>query len=163
MENVKNLERHDKGQTFATIMNVLQNELGYHVVKKVISSRPWVPQGRDRIFIVGFREKNDFSFDSVVFPEGPEPTLGSILEKKVDDKYTLTPKLWQYLQDYKAKHDAAGHGFGFSLFGPNDVARTLSARYHKDGSEILIDQGKGKTSSQTDATGMCKTDGFLPW
>ncbi|TAW02671.1 DNA (cytosine-5-)-methyltransferase [Rhizobium ruizarguesonis] len=160
LENVKNLERHDKGQTFATIMNVLQNELGYHVVKKVISSRPWVPQGRDRIFIVGFREKTDFSFDSIVYPEGPEPTLGSILEKKVDDKYTLTPKLWQYLQDYKAKHNAAGNGFGYSLFGSQDVARTLSARYYKDGSEILIDQGKGKRPRRLTPQECAKLMGF---
>ncbi|MBY3030978.1 DNA (cytosine-5-)-methyltransferase [Rhizobium leguminosarum] len=160
LENVKNLERHDKGRTFATIMNVLQNELGYHVVKKVISSRPWVPQGRDRIFIVGFREKNDFSFDSIVYPEDPAPTLRSILDKKVDDKYTLTPKLWQYLQDYKAKHNAAGNGFGFSLFGPNDVARTLSARYYKDGSEILIDQGKGKRPRRLTPQECAKLMGF---
>lgn len=144
LENVKNLERHDGGKTFATIMNVLQNELGYHVVKKVISARPWVPQGRDRIFIVGFREETPFSFDDIVYPEGPAPTLASILEKTVDEKYTLTPNLWQYLQDYKEKHNAAGNGFGFGLFGPHDVARTLSARYHKDGSEILISQGPKK-------------------
>ncbi|MEI2299176.1 DNA (cytosine-5-)-methyltransferase [Ensifer sp. MJa1] len=144
LENVKNLERHDGGRTFATIMNVLQNELGYHVTKKVISARPWVPQGRDRIFIVGFRKETRFTFDDVVYPEGPAPTLGSILEETVDEKYTLTPKLWQYLQDYKKKHNAAGNGFGFGLFGAGDVARTLSARYHKDGSEILIDQGPKK-------------------
>lgn len=160
LENVKNLERHDKGQTFATIMNVLKNELGYNVVKKVISSRPWVPQGRDRIFIVGFRDKNDFSFDSVVYPDTPQPTLGSILEKKVDDKYTLTPKLWQYLQDYKAKHNAAGNGFGYSLFGPNDVARTLSARYYKDGSEILVDQGKGNRPRRLTPAECAKLMGF---
>lgn len=144
LENVKNLERHDRGRTFATIMNVLQNELGYHVVKKVISARPWVPQGRDRIFIVGFREETPFSFDDIAYPEGPQPTLDSILEAKVEEKYTLTPRLWQYLQDYKEKHNAKGNGFGFGLFGPKDVARTLSARYYKDGSEILIDQGPKK-------------------
>lgn len=142
LENVKNLERHDKGRTFATIMNVLQNELGYHVEKRVISARPWVPQGRDRIFIVGFKKKNEFSFDEMRVPKGPEPKLRSILAENVDPKYTLTAHLWNYLQDYKKKHAAAGNGFGFGLFGPNDVARTLSARYYKDGSEILIDQGK---------------------
>jgi DNA (cytosine-5)-methyltransferase 1 len=145
LENVKNLQRHDKGQTFATIMNVLEKDLGYKVVTRVISARPWVPQGRDRIFIAGFRDHNAaFSFEDVVIPDGPEPTLGAILEAQVPDKYTLTPKLWEYLQAYKQKHEAKGNGFGFGLFGPSDVARTLSARYYKDGSEILIDRGEGK-------------------
>lgn len=143
LENVKNLEGHDGGRTFATIMNVLKNELGYHVQHRVISSEPWVPQKRQRVFIVGFREPNDFDFKSLKLPL-PEngPKLGSILlpPDQVDPKYTLTPKLWQYLQDYKKKHNAAGNGFGFSLFGPKDVTRTLSARYYKDGSEVLIDQ-----------------------
>ncbi|MER9180778.1 DNA (cytosine-5-)-methyltransferase [Mesorhizobium sp. M0767] len=144
LENVKNLERHDKGRTFQTIMNVLRNDLGYHVRSKVLSSRPWVPQGRERIFIVGFLEETDFSFDHVRVPDGPGPKLGSILASDVNPKYTLTAHLWQYLRNYKAKHMAKGNGFGYGLFGPNDVARTLSARYYKDGSEILIDQGNGK-------------------
>lgn len=141
LENVKNLERHDKGRTFATIINVLENELGYHVQTRVISSEPWVPQKRERIFIVGFREKTAFDLKTLELPtDGPR--LGSILQPhdEVDPKYTLTPRLWEYLQAYKAKHTAKGNGFGYSLFGPKDVARTLSARYFKDGSEILIDQ-----------------------
>ncbi|SCD24877.1 DNA (cytosine-5-)-methyltransferase [Brucella inopinata] len=145
LENVKNLQRHDKGRTFETIMNVLENELGYKVVTRIVSARPWVPQGRERIFIAGFLDhKIPFSFDSVTVPEGPAPTLGSILDADVAEKYTLTPKLWDYLQAYKKKHEAKGNGFGFGLFGPGDVARTLSARYYKDGSEILVDQGRGK-------------------
>lgn len=145
LENVKNLQRHDKGRTFETIMNVLENELGYKVVTRIVSARPWVPQGRERIFIAGFLDhKTPFSFDSVTVPEGPAPTLGSILDAGVAEKYTLTPKLWDYLQAYKKKHEAKGNGFGFGLFGPGDVARTLSARYYKDGSEILVDQGRGK-------------------
>nr|WP_321981808.1 DNA (cytosine-5-)-methyltransferase [uncultured Cohaesibacter sp.] len=145
LENVKNLQRHDKGRTFETIMRVLQDELGYRIETRVISAKPWVPQGRERIFIAGFLDHEaEFSFDDVVFPDGPEPTLASVLLPSVPEKYTLTPKLWKYLQDYKAKHTAKGNGFGFGLFGPGDVARTLSARYYKDGSEILIDQGKGK-------------------
>lgn len=145
LENVKNLQRHDKGRTFETIMNVLENELGYKVVTRIVSARPWVPQGRERIFIAGFLDhKTQFSFDSVAVPEGPAPTLGSILDAGVAEKYTLTPKLWDYLQAYKKKHEAKGNGFGFGLFGPGDVARTLSARYYKDGSEILVDQGRGK-------------------
>lgn len=141
LENVKNLERHDKGRTFATIMNVLENELGYHVQHRVISSAPWVPQRRERIFIVGFREPTKFNMAKLDIPLAETgPKLGSILEPTVDPKYTLTPHLWKYLQDYKAKHSAAGNGFGCSVFGPKDVTRTLSARYYKDGSEILVAQ-----------------------
>lgn len=143
LENVKNLESHDKGQTFATILNVLRNELGYHVQTRVISSEPWVPQKRERIFIVGFREPTTFDLAKLKIPDkGTGPKLGSILQPhdEVDPKYTLTPRLWEYLQGYKEKHQAKGNGFGFSLFGPDDVARTLSARYYKDGSEVLIEQ-----------------------
>lgn len=147
LENVKNLESHDQGRTFATIINVLRNELHYHVQYRVISSEPWVPQKRERIFIVGFREPTAFDFSALKLPDPRKgPKLGSILlpPSEVDPKYTLTPHLWKYLQDYKAKHQAAGNGFGFSLFGPNDVTRTLSARYYKDGSEILVDQPGGR-------------------
>jgi DNA (cytosine-5)-methyltransferase 1 len=144
LENVKNLQRHDGGRTFATIMSVLRDELGYHVETRVISARPWVPQGRLRIFIAGFAQTNDFSFDELQIPHGPDPTMGSVLSPDVPEKYTLTAHLWNYLQEYKKKHNAKGNGFGFGLVGPGDVARTLSARYHKDGSEILVDQGKGK-------------------
>jgi DNA (cytosine-5)-methyltransferase 1 len=143
LENVKNLETHDKGKTFATIMNVLRNELGYHVQARVISSAPWVPQKRQRIFIVGFKDHTDFDLANLKLPDASVgPKLKSILNRHedVDPKYTLTPKLWAYLQGYKEKHNAAGNGFGFGLCGPDDVTRTLSARYHKDGSEILIDQ-----------------------
>jgi DNA (cytosine-5)-methyltransferase 1 len=138
LENVKNLERHDGGRTFATIMHVLTNELGYHVDYRVISSAPWVPQKRERVFIVGFKDKSAFSFNDLKIPEGRHPVLGDILERNVDPKYTLTQHLWNYLQGYKEKHAKAGNGFGYSTFGPNDVSRTLSARYYKDGSESLI-------------------------
>lgn len=143
LENVKNLESHDKGRTFATIMNVLENELGYHVQHRVISSEPWVPQKRARIFIVGFREPTSFDLNALKIPDAKSgPKLGSILQPhdEVDPKYTLTPRLWEYLQSYKVKHQAKGNGFGCSVFGPDDVTRTLSARYYKDGSEVLIDQ-----------------------
>lgn len=143
LENVKNLKSHDGGKTFATIMNVLENELDYQVHTKIISSDPWVPQKRERIFIVGFRDKNEFSFDDLNVPENNNPVLGDILDSRIDDKYTLTEKLWDYLQGYKKKHQKAGNGFGYSLFEKGDVARTLSARYYKDGSEILIKQ-RGK-------------------
>ena len=140
LENVKNLERHDGGRTFVTIMHVLEKELGYQVNIRVVDSSPWVPQKRERIFLVGFRDRTAFDFDDLAVPEGCAPVLGDILETGVDPKYTLTVHLWNYLQEYKKKHREAGNGFGYSLFGPDDVARTLSARYYKDGSEILIEQ-----------------------
>ena len=144
LENVKHLQRHDRGRTFEVIRSTLE-DLGYKIDYRVVSSGPWVPQKRERIFIAGFREDVGFSFDafdSVIPPQAQWPKLGSILQthNEIDSKYTLTPHLWKYLQDYRAKHEKAGNGFGFSVFGPGDVARTLSARYHKDGSEILIEQ-----------------------
>ncbi len=140
LENVKNLKRHDGGRTFATIMRVLKGELGYSVETRVVDSSPWVPQRRERIFMVGFREPITFNFDELAIPPGQAPTLRAVLDKHVDPKYTLTERLWDYLQGYKRRHRSAGNGFGYSLFGPDDVARTLSARYYKDGSEILIRQ-----------------------
>jgi len=146
LENVKNLKSHDKGRTFEIIRETLEKDLGYRIETKIISSAPFVPQKRQRIFIVGFREDAGFSwdgFDEALSPQDQWPTLGDILlsHNEVDAKYTLTPKLWEYLQAYRKKHEKAGNGFGFTTNKRTDVARTLSARYHKDGSEILIDQG----------------------
>lgn len=158
LENVKNLVNHDGGRTFHIIHETLTKELGYTIQWKVIDGKRFVPQHRERIYIVGFREPNGFDFEDLQLPDPFQgPTLGSILHPedgteqaeepytfgplaKVADKYTLSDHLWQYLQDYAAKHKQKGNGFGFGLFGPNDIARTLSARYHKDGSEILIRQ-----------------------
>lgn len=158
LENVKNLVNHDKGRTFAVIKQVLTEELGYKIDFRLLDAKSWLPQHRERIFIVGFRDHNDFSFDDL---EVPNPLSGPKLEKilhpedgkevpekpytdgnigHVSSKYTLSDHLWKYLQDYAAKHRAKGNGFGFGLFGPDGVARTLSARYYKDGSEILIRQ-----------------------
>lgn len=160
LENVKNLVSHDKGNTFRVIKKVLQEELGYHIECKVIDGAHFVPQHRERILIVGFREKTDFNFDDVLLPKD-KPKMASILhpqdgsetpeghytigpKAKVDKRYTLTPNLWTYLQNYAAKHKAAGNGFGFGLVKPDSVSRTLSARYYKDGSEILVSQGPRK-------------------
>ncbi|MBK7101027.1 MAG: DNA (cytosine-5-)-methyltransferase [Flavobacteriales bacterium] len=141
LENVKNLKSHDKGRTFKTIHEILTKDLGYHVYYRVIDAQSVVPQHRERIFIVGFREPRFFEWP--VFPkEGPK--LGEILDTKVEDKYTLTDNLWAYLQNYARKHREAGNGFGFGMTNSKGIARTLSARYHKDGSEILIDQGRSK-------------------
>ena len=140
LENVKNLKSHGRGRTFATIMHVLEKELEYNVSTRVVDASPWVPQKRQRVFIVGFDEKSDFDFDQLEIPDGDPPTLEAVLQSEVDPKYTLSEHLWSYLQEYKRKHREAGNGFGCSVFGPGDVARTLSARYYKDGSEILIRQ-----------------------
>jgi DNA (cytosine-5)-methyltransferase 1 len=140
LENVKNLKGHDKGKTFGVIKDTLEQILDYKIYTKIIDAKSVVPQHRERIFIVGFRDKLDFEFPS--FPE-QGPLLGSILESCPDPKYTLTDHLWNYLQNYAAKHKAAGNGFGFGLVTEKDTTRTLSARYHKDGSEILIAQ-RGK-------------------
>jgi len=160
LENVKNLISHDKGNTFKVILQTLREELGYEVHYKVIDGQHFTPQHRERIIIVGFRNKNDFSWDKLKLPnEGPR--LSSILHSqdgnekieepyttgdkgKINPKYTLTENLWAYLQAYKEKHSAAGNGFGFGLVTGDSVTRTLSARYYKDGSEILVSQGSRK-------------------
>lgn len=155
LENVKNLQNHDRGRTFSVIMETLRDELRYDVHFRVLDAQAVVPQHRERIFIAGFREPVGFDFSSLVLgaPE-LQPKLGAILhgrggpfeerftrnDGRALTKYTLTKNLWKYLQKYAAKHKAQGNGFGYGLFGPDGVARTLSARYHKDGSEILIRQ-----------------------
>lgn len=161
LENVRNLISHDKGRTFEVIKDVLTRELGYTIDCRVVDARSWVPQHRERIFIAGFRKDAGFKFaDMPLPPSAVAPRLGSVLHPEdgseapdqrfvvgnfgnVADRYTLTPHLWTYLQNYAAKHKAAGNGFGFGLCGPDDVARTLSARYYKDGSEILIKRDGG--------------------
>jgi DNA (cytosine-5)-methyltransferase 1 len=161
LENVKNLISHDKGNTFRVILATLENELKYKVHYKVIDAAHFVPQHRERIIIAGFREDTGFDWSALNLPERSLQTLSNILHPQdgteqaeepytwgkramVSPKYTLTDNLWRYLQDYAAKHKAAGNGFGFGLVGPDDIARTLSARYYKDGSEILINQGVRK-------------------
>ncbi|MDH5763626.1 MAG: DNA (cytosine-5-)-methyltransferase [Nitrospinota bacterium] len=139
LENVKNLIGHDKGKTFEIIQGTLK-ELGYHLFYEVIDAQHYVPQHRERLFIIGFDKKVFKSKPAFEFPSSPNknPKLGSILERKVDPKYILSDKLWDYLQGYAKKHRERGNGFGFGLFDGTSVARTLSARYYKDGSEVLI-------------------------
>jgi DNA (cytosine-5)-methyltransferase 1 len=141
LENVKNLKGHDQGRTFQIIYDTLTKALGYTVYYKIIDAQSVVPQHRERIFLVGFKESRGFEF-----PEFPAqgPKLETILQDDVPEKYTLTDHLWKYLQAYAAKHKAAGNGFGFGLVTGKDTTRTLSARYYKDGSEILISQGPRK-------------------
>lgn len=166
LENVKNLMSHDKGRTFDVIKRSL-DDLGYDIHPKVIDGAHFVPQHRERILIIGFRKEDRVSFDwnKLPLPSKGEKKLREILhktdgsepflpwdanrfyqhdEQRIDPKYTLTDNLWRYLQNYAEKHRAKGNGFGFGLVTPTSVTRTLSARYYKDGSEILLDQGLGK-------------------
>ncbi len=165
LENVKNLMSHDKGRTFDVIKRSL-DDLGYDIHPRVVDGAHFVPQHRERILIVGFRraDRVNFDWDALPLPKRGEHKLNEILHRcdgtepvlpwdgdrffnhaanSVDPKYTLTPKLWAYLQGYAEKHRVKGNGFGFGLVTPESVTRTLSARYYKDGSEILVYQGEG--------------------
>ncbi len=145
LENVKNLKSHDKGNTYKVIEETLK-ELDYHVFSKILDARHYVPQHRERIFIVGFSKEHFGEKVIFSFPKPPEhePKFRDILESNPDPKYTLTDNLWSYLQEYSKKHKAKGNGFGYGMTDLNGVARTLSARYYKDGSEVLIPRGKDK-------------------
>jgi DNA (cytosine-5)-methyltransferase 1 len=164
LENVKNLVSHDKGRTFDVIRRTLRDELGYHIHYRVIDGAHFAPQHRERILIAGFREPVAFNWDIRPLPAKGGRLLGEILHKtdgsepvlphdgdrffdhhsqSVQSRYTLTPRLWAYLQAYAEKHRAKGNGFGYGLVGADSVTRTLSARYYKDGSEILVRQGEG--------------------
>ena len=161
LENVKNLKSHDKGRTFEVIRRALTEELGYTLHTQIIDEANFEPQQLERFVMVGFREASDFSFEGLKLPgrqgrgmrdilhpengtEAPEGHYTVGPDAKVSDKYTLTDKLWKYLQDYAAKHRAKGNGFGFGLVDGDSIARTLSARYYKDGSEILVSRGEGR-------------------
>jgi DNA (cytosine-5)-methyltransferase 1 len=140
LENVKNLRSHDHGRTFKVILAEL-DRLGYEVANDVVDAASWVPQHRERTFMIGLR-RDRFGGQKFVFPPTPvakRPVMRDVLESWVDRKYVLTPHLWEYLQSYAKKHREAGNGFGYGRVGGDDVARTLSARYYKDGSEILVD------------------------
>jgi DNA (cytosine-5)-methyltransferase 1 len=162
LENVKNLASHDMGRTFEIIRKVLENDLGYNISFEVMDARNWVPQGRQRILIVGFDRRQlgrtarfDFArvtrpstrplLKAVLHPESgrelAEPPYTEGAHARVASKYILSNHLWRYLRDYAEKHRRAGNGFGFGLVDGESVARTLSARYFKDGSEILVSRG----------------------
>lgn len=145
LENVKNLTSHDKGNTFKVIRETLE-ELNYSIHYKVMDGQTYVPQHRERIMIVGFDKERYHGEEKFEFPEQHNATrsVKEILDPNIDPKYTLSDKLWLYLQNYAEKHRAKGNGFGYGLVDLNGITRTLSARYYKDGSEILIPQGDGK-------------------
>lgn len=161
LENVKNLCSHDRGRTFRVITESL-DELNYEVFYAVLDGQNFVPQHRERIIIVGFdRERygEDVDFDFKITPVFPKPVMRDILDKKVDEKYTLSDKLWIYLQNYAAKHKAAGNGFGYGIAPLDGVSRTISARYYKDGSEILIKQ-RGKNPRRLTPRECARLQGF---
>ena len=145
LENVKNLASHDKGNTFRIIKETLE-ELDYSIHYQVMDGQTYVPQHRERIMIVGFDRKRFHEKEQFSFPEqqSSSKAIKDILDPNVDPKYTLSDHLWSYLQAYAEKHKAKGNGFGYGLVDINGISRTLSARYYKDGSEILVPQGKGK-------------------
>lgn len=161
LENVKNLLSHDKGRTFRVIIHTLEKKLGYRIFHRVIDANGFVPQHRQRIFIVGFRQDVPFNWEDFQHPGKGACTLADILHPEdgseaaeppftvgergsVSEKFVISNRLWTYLQEYRQKHAAKGNGFGFSMVTPTDTSRTLSARYHKDGSEILISRGASR-------------------
>lgn len=145
LENVKNLMSHDKGNTFRVIKDTLE-ELRYSLHYLVMDGQTYVPQHRERIMIVGFNRDIFQGKEIFTFPEQKQATrcIKEILDPDIEEKYTLSDKLWSYLQNYAEKHRSRGNGFGYGLADLNGISRTLSARYYKDGSEILIPQGEGK-------------------
>lgn len=164
LENVKNLEGHDGGKTFATIETTLKG-LGYTVSTKVIDAAGWVPQHRERIFLVGFHPSLGVKEGEFKFPEPPSSRidLTEVIWGRVDKKYILGDRVWKTLQRHKEHHESIGNGFGYGLIKKpykGKTTRTLSARYHKDGSEILIDRGKGKNPRRLTPLECARLQGF---
>ena len=161
LENVKNLCSHDRGRTFKIILESL-DELNYKVFYTILDGQCFVPQHRERILIVGFdqeRYQKDIDFHFDISSNEPKPVIRDILESNVDEKYTLSDNLWSYLQSYAAKHKAAGNGFGYGIAPLDGVSRTLSARYYKDGSEVLIAQ-PGKNPRRLTPRECARLQGF---
>lgn len=160
LENVKNLVSHDKGKTFKVITETLK-ELGYSIHFKVLDGKHFVPQHRERIIIVGFKNSIFKGTETFQFPKMSDAkfAIKDILEEEVDKKYTLSDHLWNYLQEYAKKHKAKGNGFGFGLTDLNGISRTMSARYYKDGAEILIPQN-GKNPRRLTPRECARLQGF---
>ena len=165
LENVKQLRGHNNGRTLETILRTL-DDLGYYVPNpQVLKSCDFgIPQNRERIIIVGFR-KDLLSNQEITF-EYPQPTneptrVGDILEKNVLDKYTISDRLYRGHLERKEKNKEKGKGFGFSMFNEDSpYTNTISARYHKDGSEALIDQGEGKNPRKLTPRECARLQGF---
>ena len=163
LENVKNLKSHDRGRTWRVIKNTL-TELNYWVFDEIVDAAGWVPQHRERIYIAGFNRTVFEDEPAFEFPVPPQkrPRFGDILESSPDSKYTISDQLWKFLQAHAEKHRAKGNGFGFGIADPDGVSRTLSARYHKDGAEILIAQD-GKTPRRLTPRECARLMGFDSW
>ena len=159
LENVKNLKTHDNGNTFAIIRESLES-LGYDVHEEVIDARKLVPQHRERIYIVAFDTETDFTFPEI---KDTNPKFAEILEEETLSKYTLTLGVWKALKRHAEHHRKKGNGFGYGIADPDGVSRTLSARYYKDGAEILISQGRGRRPRRLTPTECCKLMGFPKW
>lgn len=157
LENVKNFKNHNKGVTFQVVMGSLK-KLGYNVYPKVLNAKDFgLPQNRERIYIVGFRDNVEFNFPE---PSGSKTRVGDILEKIIPAKYTISDKLWAGHQRRKKEHRKKGNGFGYSLFDKDsEYTSTISARYYKDGSEILIKQD-GKNPRKVTPREAARLQGF---
>jgi len=164
LENVKNLRSHDRGNTWSVIRKTLE-DLDYWVFADVIDAAGWVPQHRERVYIVCFDRRVYAEAPDFIFPKatGKKPKLSEILEKDPAEKYGLSPLLWNYLQRYAEKHRAKGNGFGYGIADPGGVTRTLSARYYKDGSEILISRGASLTPRRLTPRECARLMGFDKW
>lgn len=160
LENVKNLKNHDGGNTFKVINDTLE-QLGYQVYDKVLRARDFgLPQNRERIYIVGFNKELDCIDFSYPEPLKIETSVGKILEDQVDDKYTISDKLWEGHKRRKINNKKEGKGFGYGLFNENsEYTNTISARYYKDGSEILIEQ-TGKNPRKLTPREAARLQGF---
>lgn len=162
LENVKHLKGHDKGNTYRIIIETL-NSIGYHIKEKVLKARDFgLPQNRERIFIVGFLDESHYNRFSFPEPTNEKTIVGDILEKNPDSKYTISDKLWAGHQRRKKEHKEKGNGFGYGLVNAkSEYTNTISARYYKDGSEILIEQ-KGKNPRKLTPFEAARLQGFPP-
>ncbi|AFS83380.1 DNA (cytosine-5-)-methyltransferase [Candidatus Nitrosopumilus sediminis] len=157
LENVKNLKSHDKGNTLKTILRVLEDELGYDVHYEVLDAVNVVPQHRERLFIAGFITPRNFKFPKI---PNKNIKLSDILEKKVDKKYVLTDGTWNALKRHLERHRKKGNGFGYTIADKKKVANTLSARYYKDGAQILISRGQTRNPRRLTPNECAKLMGF---
>ena len=161
LENVKGLLNHDKGRTYKEIVRILEIELGYKVSAMIHNARDFgVPQNRERIYIIALKSGHDFPFSK---PPKPDTKLGEILlpPSQVDSKYTISDALWAGHQRRKTEHLEKGNGFGYSLFNrTSKYTSTISARYYKDGSEILIAQQGGKNPRKLTPREAARLQGF---
>lgn len=160
LENVKGLKSHDKGRTLK-IINAVLEKMGYNVYKKIINAKDFgLPQNRERIYIIGFLGDVDFSFPQSL---NKKTKVGNVLERRVPDKYTISDKIWTSHKRRKKEHRKKGNGFGYSLFNENsEYTSTISARYYKDGSEILINQ-RGKNPRKITPREAARLQGFPEW